>query len=769
VAHQHACGAAAALREFSATMPSCWRFASASASASAFAAATSALAFATASAVAAVATMALPRALPPLPPRSMLTLPSSSSPPQIHDADGKPIMDRRSWHGFVPDFWDDLSKHCHFDYTIRLPGEVSDSLADFDFNESTTTMRSYGRANKDVWEYNRSDIYMSSFYVSGGRLQNSLMTQPIMNTPLQLGELASAAKASAGGIADPFHWVTWMMWFVTTGIAALTFWYLDTGSAGENFLRHKRADAANLAENFWMSYWLSWSSLTGGNAHRPTTGLGRAFSGVWTFFCLIMIATYTANLAAWLTASTLSTDIESFSHMRDTGKKLCVLKNTAYARYLEENWKGIQIVGRTASVWEEGGMVEGLLNGDCDAFTDSGIYMHYAQHSRCNAMLDPDVVAWSRTKKCKGACQKRLMKHLLLTDQKIIMAPEKVEFGLQDNAIGLHKRHAAALDDLNFQIFDMRMSGKIARLMNLHKLDRPPLKCLGASTEGMMDQIAFEHLSLAFYMVFGSAGILVLIKLLRTWRDGGQGHDLLIEFLSKHYPREQFKPQEIVREWEGSWQLRWTMHPLVKRHLRSIDEQKMRAWVDRGSRIRNVDMVSWAKAHEHDGDANGASPSAKLAKKSTMSPYLAGAGRQLSQSSVLRLRRRGSEIHDQFTGDDYMSVFEAQKQQLLKTLVHISSGQLEAVMRRELFGGQGKGLHRKASSANASVTKMQVAHRMTLAATMEKGSSASTSTSLRKVAPSAGDDGAVGGDSVRAVGASLIEVAPADMPADTEL
>ena len=29
--------------------------------------------------------------------------------------------------------------------------------------------------------------------------------------------------------------------------------------------------------------------------------------------------------------------------------------------------------------------------------------------------------------------------------------------------------------------------------------------------------------------------------------DGGQGHDLLIEFLSKHYPREQFKPQEIVR------------------------------------------------------------------------------------------------------------------------------------------------------------------------------------------------------------------------------
>lgn len=250
----------------------------------------------------------------------------------IHDADGTPFKDPSHWRGFAIDFWDEVSKRCHFEYTIRLPGQISDTLADFDFNESTTSMRSCGQANKDVWIENRSDIYMSSFYVNDVRLNNSLMTQPIMNTPLQLGELASANKASTAGIFSPFHTMTWLMWFVTTGIASFAFWFLDAGVAGENFLRHKRADMQNLKENFWMSYWLSWSSLTGGNAHRPTTGLGRVFSGVWTFFCLIMIATYTANLAAWLTASTLSTDIESFDHMRSSNKKLCVLENTAYAR-----------------------------------------------------------------------------------------------------------------------------------------------------------------------------------------------------------------------------------------------------------------------------------------------------------------------------------------------------------------------------------------------------------------------------------------------------
>eukprot|EP00937_MAST-01D_sp_MAST-1D-sp2_P002788 g2788.t1 len=632
----------------------------------------------------------------------------------IHDENEMPSLDTSQWRGFVVDFWQELSQKCHFNYTIRLPGQVSDDLSSFDFNESTTTMRNYGQANRDVWLHNRSDIYMSSFYVNAQRLDKSLMTQPLMNTPLQLGELASVDKAGGGGIFEPFHWHTWVMWFATTGVAAFVFWFLDAGTAGENFLRHKRADVRNLQENFWMSFWLSWSSLTGGNAHRPTTGLCRAFSGVWTFFCLIMIATYTANLAAWLTHTTLSTDIESFDHMQDSGKRLCVLKGTAYSRYLKDNWKGITIVERAASVWEEGGMVEALLSGDCDAFTDSGIYMHYAQHKRCNAMLSPDVVEWSPSNKCQGACQRRLMQHLLRTSKKIIMAPEKVEFGLQDNAIGLAPQHVAARDDLNFHIFDMRMSGELARLMKTHKLDRPPLECLGAGAAGdatVMDKIALRHLSIAFNMVFGSAGILILIKVLGTWRDGGQGHDLLIEFLNERYPRERFKPQRIVKEWEDSWQLRWTMHPLVARHLRAIDVDKMRDWAHSGSRIRNVDMVAWAKAHEH-GDAAESIPHINCDEDSGTMPSTASwklSRHAMGRNSIVELKKRGEEIHNQFAGEDYKTVFEAQKQLLLDTLVHISSDQLETAMRRRLFrtGGRARGVSKfSKTQVSTALTRM---------------------------------------------------------------
>ena len=60
------------------------------------------------------------------------------------------------------DFWTNLAQKCHFNFTIRLPGASFDDLAGFDFNESTTTMRSYRLANLDVWAHNRSDMYMSS-------------------------------------------------------------------------------------------------------------------------------------------------------------------------------------------------------------------------------------------------------------------------------------------------------------------------------------------------------------------------------------------------------------------------------------------------------------------------------------------------------------------------------------------------------------------------------------------------------------------------------
>ena len=70
--------------------------------------------------------------------------------------------------------------------------------------------------------------------------------------------------------------------------------------------------------------------------HRQQTFIGRFASGMWYFFALIMIASYTANLAAFLTVETLERPIES---VEDLAKQ-------------QDIWYGALAGGSTARFFE---------------------------------------------------------------------------------------------------------------------------------------------------------------------------------------------------------------------------------------------------------------------------------------------------------------------------------------------------------------------------------------------------------------------------------
>jgi ionotropic glutamate receptor len=53
---------------------------------------------------------------------------------------------------------------------------------------------------------------------------------------------------------------------------------------------------------------------------NPKAASTRIVGGVWWFFTLIMISSYTANLAAFLTVERMSTPIESAEDMADQGR-----------------------------------------------------------------------------------------------------------------------------------------------------------------------------------------------------------------------------------------------------------------------------------------------------------------------------------------------------------------------------------------------------------------------------------------------------------------
>lgn len=75
--------------------------------------------------------------------------------------------------------------------------------------------------------------------------------------------------------------------------------------------------------NFRESLWFNYGSLVKNTTpieKTPHTFSGRILTSAWWFFSLIIISSYTANLAAFLTVSRINTDIESIIHLGDQEK-----------------------------------------------------------------------------------------------------------------------------------------------------------------------------------------------------------------------------------------------------------------------------------------------------------------------------------------------------------------------------------------------------------------------------------------------------------------
>lgn len=82
--------------------------------------------------------------------------------------------------------------------------------------------------------------------------------------------------------------------------------------------------------NFSESLWFIYGSLVGaGTEMVPRTLSGRLLTGSWWFFALILVSSYTANLAAFLTVTKIETPIKSIADLAAQTKiKYGTVKNT---------------------------------------------------------------------------------------------------------------------------------------------------------------------------------------------------------------------------------------------------------------------------------------------------------------------------------------------------------------------------------------------------------------------------------------------------------
>ncbi|XP_054706414.1 glutamate receptor ionotropic, kainate 2-like [Uloborus diversus] len=223
----------------------------------------------------------------------------------------RPLSGNERYEGFGVDLIEELSKRLHFDYEIR---EVADNKYGVEIDKER------GLWNGMVGEVLRgeADMAVADVTISSTREKVLDFTLPFMSTGISILLKKPTTKVkSLFSFLSPFSgevWIYVMAAFLGVSSVLFVCGRLSPYEWG-NSTPCRRSDEEGWEENEFSilnSMWFTISALMQqGCEITPRSSSTRTVAGLWYFFTLIMISSYTANLAAFLTVEKVVYPIES--------------------------------------------------------------------------------------------------------------------------------------------------------------------------------------------------------------------------------------------------------------------------------------------------------------------------------------------------------------------------------------------------------------------------------------------------------------------------
>lgn len=109
-------------------------------------------------------------------------------------------------------------------------------------------------------------------------------------------------KSNLVSFLQPFHYTLWLLVFLSVHVVALALYLLDRFSPFGRFKLANSTDTEEDALNLASAMWFAWGVLlnSGIGEGTPRSFSARVLGMVWAGFAMIIVASYTANLAAFL-------------------------------------------------------------------------------------------------------------------------------------------------------------------------------------------------------------------------------------------------------------------------------------------------------------------------------------------------------------------------------------------------------------------------------------------------------------------------------------
>ncbi|KAJ3588095.1 hypothetical protein NHX12_011690 [Muraenolepis orangiensis] len=397
------------------------------------------------------------------------------------------FLDNERYEGYCVDLAAEIAKHCGFKYQLKVVGDGKYGARD---------------AETKIWNgmvgelvYGKADIAVAPLTITLVREEVIDFSKPFMSLGISIMiKKPQKSKPGVFSFLDPLAYEIWMcIVFAYIGVSVVLFlvsrfspyeWHTEEYEDGQ-IQTNESTNEFGIFNSLWFSLG---AFMRQGCDISPRSLSGRIVGGVWWFFTLIIISSYTANLAAFLTVERMVSPIES---AEDLAKQTEIAYGTLDSGSTKEFFRRSKIA----------------------LFDKMWTYMRSAEPSVFVKTTAEGVV---RVRKSKGKYAYLLESTMNeYIEQRKPCDTMKVGGNLDSKGYGIATPKGSSLRNaVNLAVLKLNEQGLLDKLKNKWWYDKGECGSGGGDSKEKTSALSLSNVAGVFYILVGGLGLAMLVALI---------------------------------------------------------------------------------------------------------------------------------------------------------------------------------------------------------------------------------------------------------------
>ncbi|XP_042323605.1 glutamate receptor 2 isoform X1 [Sceloporus undulatus] len=392
------------------------------------------------------------------------------------------------YEGYCVDLAAEIAKHCGFKYKLTIVADGKYGARD---------------AETKIWNgmvgelvYGKADIAIAPLTITLVREEVIDFSKPFMSLGISIMiKKPQKSKPGVFSFLDPLAYEIWMcIVFAYIGVSVVLFlvsrfspyeWHTEEFEDGRETQSNESSNEFGIFNSLWFSLG---AFMQQGCDISPRSLSGRIVGGVWWFFTLIIISSYTANLAAFLTVERMVSPIES---AEDLSKQTEIAYGTL----------------------DSGSTKEFFRRSKIQVFDKMWTYMKSAEPS---VFVRTTAEGVARVRKSKGKYAYLLESTMNeYIEQRKPCDTMKVGGNLDSKGYGIATPKGSSLrTPVNLAVLKLSEQGVLDKLKNKWWYDKGECGAKDSGSKEKTSALSLSNVAGVFYILVGGLGLAMLVALI---------------------------------------------------------------------------------------------------------------------------------------------------------------------------------------------------------------------------------------------------------------